>query len=69
MYSEHASWSKQIKENNRFRDEFIKAVAVPPEGRRREPMEREKYLVEEEQGLEPRHLTVEFFIQNSLRRK
>ena len=43
----HTSWSKQIKENDRFRVEFIKAMAVPLEDRCNEPMELEKYPVKE----------------------
>jgi hypothetical protein len=44
----HTSWSRQIKGNDRFRDEFIKAMAVALETRCGEPMELEKYLVAED---------------------
>jgi hypothetical protein len=46
--AEHARWSKQVKENDRFQDEFIKVMAVPLEDRCGEPMVLEKYLVVED---------------------
>jgi hypothetical protein len=46
--AEHEIWSQQIKKNDRFRDEFIKAMAVPLDDRCGEPMDLEKYLVKED---------------------
>jgi hypothetical protein len=46
--AEHESWPQQIKKNDRFRDEFIMAMAVPLDDRCGEPMDLDKYLVKED---------------------
>jgi hypothetical protein len=41
-------WSAEIKENDIFRNRFVKAVGIPIQARQQEAMVLERYLVEEE---------------------
>ncbi|KAF1911937.1 hypothetical protein BDU57DRAFT_523188 [Ampelomyces quisqualis] len=43
----HSDWSRLLKENDRFRDCFIEAMAQPEQERCEAQMEIEKYLLEE----------------------